>query len=631
MIQRQSVLLALCIVCSSAVKSAFGQCRDPGTPTHGQRSISPAGQEPFPSGTLIRFTCDSNYQLSGARKIQCESNGEWSSKMPSCHAQLCPPQAPKIPYSTLLTAFTPGVTNQIGSILEYACNGGFTAHGTPTYLCDKDGVWKGNFVCEVVKCPPPFVPDNGNVSYTSRMFNSIAHYKCGAGFYLYGRSNSSCTQQGTWTPAPRCLVICDEPGDLEHGTIYTHPPPQMPYVTELVMYTFLTFRCDPRYSLHGSEKRVCMPSGRWSVDQPICVVSSCGSPGDFSQNGQMTYSRSPPTIGTIVRFRCHHGYRLVGTQTRTCLPSGHWTSTRNPTCTEIFCEEPDIQNGYHDNKEISGIYKHGTTINYQCNHKFYLWGNKSRQCSSQNGVAFWTGVPPLCLTLVQFDKRCHEAGGKFVMKTNTPDCIVEVTLPPTLSSRTRINSNELDTLTIVTASAGSTLGALVILLSILIFVRRCHRSRRYRNSTRRSFYSEDDRLTLIATYSGDVHFQLPSYDEAMSQVERAPPPFELVISEVTNNNPTAEIRDDVVDSAVVASSEEVPITEGSLPDSEEQINIVSNPLAEHGPSQGEEQQGNFNYGYSDDTPPSPPSVSARGSISDEEQSTNEARPLINSV
>lgn len=88
-------------------------------------------------------------------------------------------------------------------------------------------------------------------------------------------------------------------------------------------------------------------------------------------------------------------------------------------------------------------------------------------------------------------------------------------------------NRELDKMTIVIASTGSTLGALVVLLAALYcFRQRIRRLRRPSYRSRR--YSDDDRIAFIA-YAGDVHFILPSYDEAMSQVERSPPPFESVV------------------------------------------------------------------------------------------------------
>ena len=150
---------------------------------------------------------------------------------------------------------------------------------------------------------------------------------------------------------------------------------------------------------------------------------------------------------------------------------------------------------------------------------------------------------------------------------------------------------EVDTLTIVTASAGSTLGALVVLLSVLICLKRLARRQRIRRHPSRSRnYSDDDRIAFIATYTSDVHFILPSYDEAMSQVERSPPPFDLVMSQgarrLTNNNDVTNnetVSGSARETAAGIDNPSARIDSPSLEhtsDLERQINIVSNPLAD---------------------------------------------------
>ena len=143
-------------------------------------------------------------------------------------------------------------------------------------------------------------------------------------------------------------------------------------------------------------------------------------------------------------------------------------------------------------------------------------------------------------------------------------------------------------MTIVVATAGSTLGALVVLLTALVCFRRFNRSRRFRGYSFRSRrYSDDDRIAIIAAYTRDVHFILPSYDEATSQVERSPPPFESVVQETSSsgnqaatnsNNYSVDQAANPANSAdqvgdATNTREQSPIAE------ERPIHVVSNPLA----------------------------------------------------
>ena len=151
-------------------------------------------------------------------------------------------------------------------------------------------------------------------------------------------------------------------------------------------------------------------------------------------------------------------------------------------------------------------------------------------------------------------------------------------------------------MTIVVATAGSTLGALVVLLTALVCFRRFHRSRRFRHSAFRSRrYSDDDRIAIIAAYTGDVHFILPSYDEAMSQVQSSPPSFESVVENrqegrnqiASNANSQSvdtnerNITANGTDGASEVSRPAASVPEGGPSTGEERlINIVNNPLAD---------------------------------------------------
>ena len=150
-------------------------------------------------------------------------------------------------------------------------------------------------------------------------------------------------------------------------------------------------------------------------------------------------------------------------------------------------------------------------------------------------------------------------------------------------------------MTIVVATAGSTLGALVALLTALVCFRRFHRSRRFRHSAFRSRrYSHDERFAIYAAYTGDVHFILPSYDEAMSQVQSSPPSFESVVENRQGGNQIASnansqsvdtnernIAANGTDGASEVSRSAASVPEGGPSTGEERlINIVNNPLAD---------------------------------------------------
>ena len=106
----------------------------------------------------------------------------------------------------------------------------------------------------------------------------------------------------------------------------------------------------------------------------------------------------------------------------------------------------------------------------------------------------------------------------------------------------------------------------------------------------------DDRIAIIAAYTGDVHFILPSYDEAISQVERSPPPFESVVEGAqgsdsepppgSSNASTSQATNLEAISAPENANNTEPvgdstnIREHDTITEQEPIHIVSNPLAD---------------------------------------------------
>ena len=68
----------------------------------------------------------------------------------------------------------------------------------------------------------------------------------------------------------------------------------------------------------------------------LAAINVCTSPGDI-EHGRVTFEntkadRTTSPIGTVARFNCNVGFKLVGNSTRQCQPDGHWSGQRNPIC-----------------------------------------------------------------------------------------------------------------------------------------------------------------------------------------------------------------------------------------------------------------------------------------------------------
>ena len=68
----------------------------------------------------------------------------------------------------------------------------------------------------------------------------------------------------------------------------------------------------------------------------LAVINICTSPGDI-EHGGVTFDntkadQATSPIGTVARFSCNNGFKLVGNSTRQCQPGGHWSGQRTPIC-----------------------------------------------------------------------------------------------------------------------------------------------------------------------------------------------------------------------------------------------------------------------------------------------------------
>ena len=102
--------------------------------------------------------------LRGDSQRKCQSNGNWSGDMPSCHGQLqsnfnlhgesryasvfsigvdCGDPGTPANGKSVLTGSTPG------SVVKYSCNSGYDLVGNSKRKCQTNGVWSGSLpTCE---------------------------------------------------------------------------------------------------------------------------------------------------------------------------------------------------------------------------------------------------------------------------------------------------------------------------------------------------------------------------------------------------------------------------------------------------------------------------------------------------
>lgn len=210
------------------------------------------------------------------------------------------------------------------------CSQGYTSTGgSRKIVCTITGEWtERTFKCSLKRCPTPDAPANGNVFFSSIVFQSTINYTCTEGYVLYGNNSSQCLHTAMWSnPAPQCKPVeCGLPVIPKHAKIIFDKV-FTGNTTEFGLG--VTYQCLPPLALFGNERGYCTANGNWT-DPPKCRDVSCPVPTPV-ENGFIT-SSAHREYGYMdrVKYGCSEGYILDGPMEIICDKSGQWSD--KPTC-----------------------------------------------------------------------------------------------------------------------------------------------------------------------------------------------------------------------------------------------------------------------------------------------------------
>ncbi|GAB1604660.1 hypothetical protein Ahia01_000747500, partial [Argonauta hians] len=141
-------------------------------------------------------------------------------------------------------------------------------------------------------------------------------------------------------------------------------------------------RCEPGFYLEGDSVRICQESGQWSGNTSRCLTKICPRL-PTPKNGNRICSRGDFTFGTVCRFTCDIGYKLIGSRRRTCLAIAYWSGITT-RCREITCQHlPSMDSGTISPAVCTGgdEVPFGTTCKVSCGQGFTLVGSPTKQCT----------------------------------------------------------------------------------------------------------------------------------------------------------------------------------------------------------------------------------------------------------
>uniref|UniRef100_A0A8C3UBV4 CUB and Sushi multiple domains 2 n=1 Tax=Catharus ustulatus TaxID=91951 RepID=A0A8C3UBV4_CATUS len=351
-------------------------CGHPGSPPHAQIS-----GDKHTVGSVVRYSCLGRRTLVGNSTRMCQLDGRWSGSLPHCSGGsqgVC--GDPGIPAHGIGL----GDAFDVGSVVRFSCEPGYTLRGSSERICHANGSWSGTQPeCEVISCGNPGTPSNARVIFNDGLvFSSSIIYQCREGFYSTGVLSRHCTVNGTWTgTSPECTVInCGDPGVPANG---------LRLGSDFTYNKSVVFQCTPGFMMESDRAAAltCTKDRTWNGTKPVCKAITCRAPQAIP-NGKVVGSDF--SWGSSVSYACLEGYQLSLPAVLTCEGNGSW-SGEIPQCFPVFCGDPGTP--AQGRREDRG-FTYRSSVSFSCLAPLVLVGSARRFCQSDGT---WSGTQPSCI------------------------------------------------------------------------------------------------------------------------------------------------------------------------------------------------------------------------------------------
>ncbi|KAG5674431.1 hypothetical protein PVAND_004402 [Polypedilum vanderplanki] len=352
----------------------------------------------------ITYHCDPGHVLKGDPVLECLESGEWNKNPPVCQFIDCKPLTPILSGNIRYVQNT----TYLNSEVVYSCVNTHRLNGNPRRTCLDTGLWSDTAPkCEEIRCSEPILADHSLLSVTGndRMYGrtvlrthqdsatssvqtykvgALAKYRCERGYKIVGDPLITCEENGTWKGnVPECVYVdCGNPPSIVNGTVTLAA--NVTYYGATALY-----ECNDNFKLEGVSRRLCLEDGTWGHESPSCVEITCPS---FNESEFLIVNVGKRLVGEFAKFSCTKGRYLVGNDTRTCMPNGRWSGSKNPTCKPVDCERPnEVENGRVI--IVNDITTYGGSAEYHCIPNYNRIGPYLRKCMEDGK---WSGDEPRC-------------------------------------------------------------------------------------------------------------------------------------------------------------------------------------------------------------------------------------------
>ncbi|XP_077878648.1 complement factor H-like [Ictidomys tridecemlineatus] len=157
----------------------------------------------------------------------------------------------------------------------------------------------------------------------------------------------------------------------------------------------------------------------WLILWTVCTAEDCQGPPPIGDTEILlgSWPDQPYTEGTQATYKCHPGYRTLGTIKRACR-NGEWVAL-NPAriCQKKPCGHPGYTPFGSFHLEVGNKFEYGAKVVYKCDEGYRMLSeNNFRECEAEG----WTNDIPICKVVTCLPVTEPE-NGRIISSSIEPD------------------------------------------------------------------------------------------------------------------------------------------------------------------------------------------------------------------
>ncbi|XP_070561335.1 uncharacterized protein [Ptychodera flava] len=247
------------------ISGVAGTCTDPGALENGVVDIAAGSTgktgNRYHDGTILQFSCNENYTISGSTVVTCSSSGWVPLSMPVCQAKCFEPDP--IPNGWYEADFP---VNGVNGTVKVLCKEGYSLAGADTIACTN-----GSYVnyqpgvtskCKESCTRPSLIdfltivdgfPDDSEYIASGKVIT----FGCESGYSILGPTQATC-DNGEFDYIPRCVANCDMTALLNVRITGSNAHRGTAIA-----------KCKPGFTPSDDNKVICIDS-QWHGLMPVC-------------------------------------------------------------------------------------------------------------------------------------------------------------------------------------------------------------------------------------------------------------------------------------------------------------------------------------------------------------------------